>query len=112
MRTTTLSGGLPPPTIEYDPYVPFTACWRVGPPRMDAPSIVTVANSDGFLEFKFHPEERHLLEAVLVTALRFRLVDLELAPELPEMHDEIPFLPTVFTERYSDGSLLSTTGED
>lgn len=55
-----------PADVEFDEYVPVTLTWPEAGRLLDAPLYMRFEGSGRLLELKFHPQSRHLVEAVLV----------------------------------------------
>ena len=79
-------------SIEFDPYVPFTATWRGIREILDKPIYVVISDGNGCLELKFHPHDRYLIEVVLVAAAGMQVKDEMLSPVPSSVRDLAPFL--------------------
>lgn len=83
---------LQPPSVEFDPYVPFMASWHGAREVLDTPIYVVMNDRNGCLELKFHPHDRYLIEVVLVAAAGVQVKDEALSPVHSGIHDLVPIL--------------------
>ena len=80
------------PSIEFDPYVPFTVTWHGIREILDKPIYVVINDGHGCLELKFHPYGRYLIEVVLAAAAGMQVKDEMLSPTPSGVRDLVPLL--------------------
>jgi hypothetical protein len=78
--------------VDFDEYVPLTITWSSARGVLEPPRYAEMHGRNGYLEFKFHPATRILIEVVLAAATGIQVEQVNLSPRNSEGINLMPFL--------------------